>query len=116
MAAIKLIPSSHWADAHVTPTKKYSIFWKVLAFADSESKQLTLWFIISLIVQGVFFLPIPAVLMYYYNAPVVCVVITLALFFANVILGMGGAGIRTIIFCFALSIALHLAMLAIFIL
>jgi len=85
-------------------------------FADNQSSNRTVWFLVSLVAQGVLFLPIPAALMYYYNAPVLVLIITLALFFANIIAGMGGSGIRTLIGLFALSIVVHLLMLAVFIL
>ena len=62
-----------------------------------------------------FFLPIPAVLIYYFGAPILCVIVTMGFFFTNVILGMSGASIRTLIAFFALSVIVHLLMLAVFI-
>lgn len=78
---------------------------------ESQSESKTFWFLVSLVVQGVFFLPEPAVLIYYYHAPVLVLAITLTLFFANIIAGMGGAGIKTLLSLFASSIAIHLLML-----
>jgi hypothetical protein len=98
------------------PAIQHRTLWnKFTTFADRDAEHRTLWFLVSLIVQGVFFLPIPAVLIYYFGAPTLVVVVTLTLFFANVILGMGGASIRTLITYFAVSVLIHLAMLAIFI-
>ena len=75
-----------------------------------------MWFLVSLMMQGVLFLPIPAVLMYYFDAPIVVLGITMVLFFANIIAGMGGSGIRTVLSFFAASVIIHLAMLVVFIL
>jgi len=96
-------------------TKTTNINNRLLAFADSQAKNKTLWFMVSLIVQGVLFLPVPAVLMYYFNAPIIVLGITMVLFFSNIIAGMGGLGIRSLMFLFALSVIMHMIMLAIFI-
>jgi len=93
-----------------------SIYYKLTAFADSQAHSKTLWYLVSMIAQGVLFLPVPAVLMYYFNAPGIVLAITMTLFFSNIIAGMGGAGTRTLILLFAVSVAVHLLMLAIFIL
>lgn len=105
----------NWAKQ--TEAKSGDNLWnKWMAIADSQSKNQTLWFLLSLVGQGVFFLPIPAVLIFYYNAPIIVLVITLFLFFANIIAGMGGSGIRATLTLFATSILVHLLMLAIYIL
>ena len=70
----------------------------------------------SLVSQGVLFLPVPAFLLYYYNAPIVVLVVTLVLFFANIIAGMGGSGIRTLLGFFAFSVLVHITMLLVFML
>jgi len=59
-------------------------------------------------------LPVPAVLIYYFHAPVYIVVITLSLFFANIIAGMASIGVRAIILLLAASVVIHLALLACF--
>jgi hypothetical protein len=92
-----------------------NIWNKLIAFTDSQAKVKTQWFMISLIVQGVFFLPLPAALSFYYGAPAYMLFITLGLFFANIISGMGGAGIRVTMGLLATSILVHLLMLAIYI-
>lgn len=106
---------NNWAS---TQNRKTNLnFWnKWLAFADRQVKYRTAWFLISLVFQGVFFLPVPAALTFYYGAPVYILGITLLLFFANVIAGMGGSGIRTMLTLFAVSIIVHLAMVLIYIL
>lgn len=103
-----------WAKTE-TPKSNISIINRLRAFADGQAKNKLLWFLVSLIVQGVFFLPLPAVLSYYFNAPVFLLAITLPLFFANVITGMGGSGIRTTLFLFALSVLTHMCMVLIYI-
>jgi hypothetical protein len=98
-----------------TQTKSDNIYNRILAFTDGQAKNRTLWYLVSLIVQGILFLPIPAALMYYFNAPIVVLGITMVLFFSNIIAGMGGLGIRSLMFLFGLSIIAHLVMLAVFI-
>ena len=83
---------------------------------EGQADRKTLWFLVSLVFQGVFLLPVPAALIYYFNAPVLVLVVTLTLFFANIIAGMGGAGIKTLLWLFASSIIIHLLMITIFIL
>ena len=96
-------------------TKNKTNAWnKFINFADSQSKNRIAWFLISLLFQGVLFLPIPAALMYFYNAPVYVLIITLTLFFANIIAGMGGSNTRVLIGVFGLSILAHLLMMAVF--
>lgn len=105
----------HWSNAAATQRQE-SIWNRFLAFADSQAKNRTAWFLVSLVSQGVLFLPIPAALMYYYNAPIFVLAVTMTLFFANVIAGMGGSGIRALILLFVGSVLVHLMMLVIFIL
>jgi hypothetical protein len=114
MTTIKLNAPAHWSDE--SATQKHESAWgKFMAFADGQTKHRTIWFLGSLMVQGVLLLPVPAVLMYYYNAPIMVLVVTMTLFFANVIAGMGGSSIRIMISLFALSVLVHLFMLAVFI-
>ena len=87
-----------------------------LAVLDSQEKSKTLWYIVSLVAQGVLFLPVPAALIYYFDAPLLLLPITLGLYFANIIAGMGGAGIRVTVSLFLVSVFAHLAMLAFYIL
>ena len=105
-----------WASEATPQTHKFTLYDKWLALEDTQSENKTLWYLVSMVAQGVFFLPIPAVLMYFFNAPIIVLVITLTLFFANIIAGMGGAGIRTLMSLFAASIIIHLLMLLIFML
>jgi hypothetical protein len=109
---------TRWTAEPATKTQisDNTIYYKLTAFADSQAHSKTLWYLVSMIAQGVLFLPIPAVLLYYFNAPIIVLGITMTLFFANIIAGMGGAGIRVLMLLFAISVAVHVLMLAIFIL
>jgi len=88
---------------------------KLTAFINSQSKYATAWFLASLTFQGVFFLPIPSVLTFYFGAPAYLVIITLGFFFANIIAGMSSMGIKTIIYLLLASTIVHLLLLAAFI-
>lgn len=107
---------AQWTAEEHNQTNEVSLYTKWLRFTDSQAQHKTMWFMVSLMAQGVLFLPVPAVLLYYFNAPIIVLAVTLTLFFANIIAGMGGLGIRAIISLFAISTAIHLLMLAIFIL
>lgn len=103
--------TTNWAPA---TTNNTSALNKLATWADKQAPNRTMWFMVSLIAQGVLFLPVPAVLLYYFNAPVLILAATLGLFFSNIIAGMGGASIRTLLSFFAASIIIHLSMLLIF--
>lgn len=107
--------TAQWAADRSNEKSKANIYDRFMAYADTQADSKTLWFMVSLIAQGVLFLPVPAVLMFYFGAPIYVLVVTLTLFFANVIAGMGGNGIRTLMSLFAASIIIHLLMLIIFI-
>lgn len=87
---------------------------KLAVFLNNQKKNTTAWFLISMMVQGIFFLPLPAVLIYKFNAPDFILIFTLGLFFANIIAGMSNAGVKTIIYLFAAGIAVNLLLLTIF--
>ncbi|MCC8424911.1 hypothetical protein [Mucilaginibacter sp. UR6-11] len=114
MTTIKIQSQANWAN-DLAP-QKADLWHKWLAITDSQAERNTLWFMISMIVQGVLFLPLPAVLIYYYNAPTLILVVTLSLFFANIITGMSGSGIRTTLSLFLISIIVQLSMLIVFML
>ena len=96
---------------------QHSSLWdKWIAIADAQAYRKTFWFMFSLISQGVLFLPLPAFLIYYFNASVVTLGITLILFFANFIAGMGGSNIRVTLTLFVVSALVHLTMLLAFVL
>lgn len=113
MATLKTIPTSNWATdtnaQHITLKDRFN------AFADGQKSRQTLWFMVSLIFMGVMILPVPAVLMYYFNAPIAVLGVTMVCFFANIIANMGGEGIRTTILFFGASVLIHLVMILAFI-
>lgn len=117
MATLKTIAPATWTIApEQTTSVKFNPWAKFMAFADSQKSNHTLWFFVVLIVHGVLILPLPAVLMFYFNAPIGVLAITMVCFFTNLIATMGGAGIRTALTVFAGSILLHLIMTLVFIL
>jgi len=105
----------NWATNRDTQQYNSNLLEKWNGFADKQANNKTLWFIVSLIAQGVLFLPIPAALIFYFNAPIVLLAISLVLYFANIIAGMGGAGIRVLLLVFASSIIIHLLMITAFV-
>ncbi|HEY4327580.1 MAG TPA: hypothetical protein VGN20_26580 [Mucilaginibacter sp.] len=104
------------ADSESSSLKNNRTWQKWTEFADSQSKNRMMWFLIAFVFQAVIFLPIPAALMYYYNAPVVAVAVTVPLFFGFMVIGMCGFGIRTLISYTALCVVMNLAMVAFFVL
>jgi hypothetical protein len=91
-------------------------FWaNILNIADHQSEHKTIWYLFSLIFEGVFFLPIPAVLMYYYHASIIVLPITFGLYLGSIIVGMGGYGIRVLMGYFIFSVLVNLIMLALYI-
>ncbi|MET3980248.1 hypothetical protein ABIB62_002411 [Mucilaginibacter sp. UYP25] len=105
----------NWSAPTATPVSTTALWKSWLTLADSQAPNKTMWFLVSLMLQGVLLLPIPAVLIYYFNAPLAVLAVTMALFFGNIIAGMGGSGIRTLLNFFAASVIIHLAMLIFFI-
>jgi hypothetical protein len=110
MATLRTNVSATWASATHTNNAQVNLWTKFIAFADSQHERKTLWYFLALIVQGVFFLPLPAFLMYYYNAPIIVLLITLTCFFTTIIACMGGAGIRSILFLSAASLLIQVIM------
>jgi hypothetical protein len=99
-----------------TLTAKNHTLANLLAITDRQAENKTIWFLFSLIFQGILFLPIPAVLMYYYHASIIVLPITFGLYLANIIVGMGGSNIRVVLGLFLFSVLTNLTMLAIYIL
>lgn len=115
MATLKAIDQVSWmAENHTTRTNhtthNLNLWDKFMAYADSQKPNHTLWFFITLIGQGVLFLPIPAVLMYYYDANITVLAITMVCFFTTIIANMGGEGIRTTLTLLAASVLIHIVM------
>jgi hypothetical protein len=94
-----------------TPLKNNATWNRFIAFLDKHEKERTQWFVISFVFQAVVCLPLPAVLIYYYNASALCLGVTVLLFFINLAAGFTGAKIRTIITLTVISLAANLLML-----
>ena len=114
MAHLKTIAPATWTvEPQDASYNELNLSTKFLQFADGQKDNRTLWFFVNLVVHGVLFLPLPAVLMYYFDAPGAVLAITMGCFFTNLIANMGGAGIRAAIGLFFASIAIHLLMILI---
>ncbi|RZK33520.1 MAG: hypothetical protein EOO90_32165 [Pedobacter sp.] len=112
MATLKTTAAANWTAANATAKTQNNPWEKYLTFVDGQSANRTLWFLISLGIHATFFLPLPLVLIGFFNAPIAFLVITMLCFFANFVANMGGSGIRTTFTCFMASIVIHLGMIA----
>lgn len=115
MNTIELNPSVNLAAEEVTPTH-YSLYKRFLNYSETQTEKRAAWFLLSILGPGVLFLPLPAFLMYYYDAPIWTLATTLVLFFASVVTGMAGSKTSVVIFLLGLNIIVHVAMLLAFIL
>jgi hypothetical protein len=115
MTTITNSPAS-WISVTSNQKQHINLWQKWLAIADGQVKNKAMWFAASLVIMGVLFLPLPAVLIYSYNAPILVLIISMILFFANFISGMGGSNIRVTLTLFVISIVTYIAMAAICIL
>ena len=115
MTTITNSPAS-WVSVTSNQKQHVNLWQKWLAFADGQANNRAMWFAASLVIMGVLFLPLPAILIYSYNAPIIVLVISMTLFFANFVWGMGGSNIRTTLTMFVASILIYIAMAAICIL
>lgn len=113
MTTITNIPASWVSLSSKQPT---NLWQKWLSIADGQAKNKAMWFAASLVIMGVLFLPLPAFLIYSYNAPIIVLITSMILFFANFISGMGGSNIRVTLTLFVISIITYIAMAAICIL
>lgn len=115
MATLKAITPATWINTpEHTTNYNLNLLTRFNQFANGQKENHTLWFFVILVVHGVLILPIPAVLLYYFDAPIGVLVITMVCFFANLIATMGGAGIRTALIFFLGSIFIHLLMILVF--
>jgi len=83
---------------------------------DGQKQNRLLWFFMALMFHGVFFLASPAILIGYFNAPVIVLAITIINFFVNLIANMGGASIRTTLTMFYLGMIINIGMILLFVL
>jgi hypothetical protein len=99
-----------------TPSIKNNTWNNLVAIVDHQAENKTAWFLFTLVLQGVLFLPIPAVLLYYYHASIIVLPITFGLYLGSIIVGMGGSGIRIVIGWLLMSMLINVGMLALYIL
>lgn len=116
MATLKTTVPQTWAVNNSNNIQAPGLWQKFTAFAEGQHRNQTLWFFLTLMVHGVLVLPVPAVLIYYFNAPEWVLGITMVCFFANLIANMGGAGIRASIGFFLGSLFIHLVLILAFVL
>lgn len=115
MLTLKTNPLAAWAakpkiSIDFNPIKVY------LKFVDSQKNYRTMWWFVNLMVHGNLVLAVPAVIIYYYNAPVILLGVTVLGFFGNLVANMGGAGIRVTLTAFFASLLINLSMLLYYVL
>jgi hypothetical protein len=84
---------------------------RYLAFIKRQQKNRTVWFLLTLVLQGNLILPVPAILLFYYNAPIYVLMITMLTYFPNLITAMTGSGLRVTLAIFACSLLINWGML-----
>jgi len=109
--------NAHWNwTIQMRQTRDINVIGKYNRFVDGQASNHTLWWFLSLMVHGNLILAIPAVLIYYYDAPVMVIAVTISCFFASLVANMGGSGIRVTLNVFFLSLLINLTMLLYYIL
>ncbi len=98
-------PARIFKQIHFDPWKAY---WK---FVDKQANYKTMWWFINLVVHANLVLAVPAVLVYYYDASVLLVDLTVGGFFANLVANMGGYGIRVTLTAFFASLLINFSLL-----
>lgn len=91
------------ADDHV----EWKLIKKFNHFADGQAKNHTLWWFVNLMVHGNLVLAVPAVLIYYFHAPIWLLVVTFVCFFSTFVANMCGGGIRATLATFFISLLIH---------
>ncbi|SFG89346.1 hypothetical protein [Pedobacter insulae] len=111
MATLKTTTAANWIAANEKAPSNDSAWKKYLAFVDGQKNNSTLWFLISLSIHAAILLPLPLILIGFFNAPISFLVITMFCFFTNFVANMGGSGIRTTFTCFLFSLLIHIGMI-----
>ena len=104
------------SDEKLPARSSQTVHEKYLAFVRREDKDKTVWFILAMVLQGTLILPVPAILLFYYNAPIYVLVITLLTYFPNLITAMTGSGLRVTLAIFIGSLLINWGMLLYYIL
>src|SRR5882757_642545 len=90
---------------------KPTVHNRYLAFIKRQQKNQTAWFMLTMVLQGTLILPVPAILLFYYNAPIYVLVITLLTYFPTLITAMTGSGLRVTLAIFIGSLLINWGML-----
>ncbi|MDR6943765.1 hypothetical protein [Mucilaginibacter pocheonensis] len=106
------LPHAYKEVRHFTGLNPITAYLK---FTDSQKDKRTLWWFVNLMVHGNLVLAIPATLIYYYNAPVIILGVTVSLFFANLVVNMCGCNIRVTLTTFFVSLFTNISMVLFFI-
>ena len=89
---------------------------KYLAFVKRQQPNQAGWVLLTMIMQGILTIPVPAILYFYYGAPIYVLVITLITYFPNLITAMTGSGLRITLAIFAASLLINWGMFLCYIL
>ncbi|MDB4922967.1 MAG: hypothetical protein JWQ54_4950 [Mucilaginibacter sp.] len=95
---------------------KPTVHNRYLAFIKRQQKNQTAWFMLTMVLQGILILPVPAILLFYYDAPIYVLIITMLTYFPNIITAMTGSGLRVTLAIFACSLLINWGMLLCYIL
>jgi len=104
MSAIKIHAPLYWNHKQAGQKGENSVSDKLLAFTHGQVKNEIPMFRNLVIVQCVLFLPLLALLMFGFHAQLSLLIVTTALFLINIVIDMGGSGMRTVNSIFALGI------------
>jgi hypothetical protein len=104
------------ADEKLSGVSEPTVHNRYLAFIKRQQKNQIGWVLLSMTIQGILTLPVPAILLFYYNAPIYVLMITLLTYFPNLITAMTGSGLRVTLAIFACSLLINWGMLLCYIL
>lgn len=115
MTTLKTTAPAIWNVTTNQALPHTSILTRYNTFADSQKANHTFLFLISLMIHGVFLVPMIGMLTYAYTgaAGPFFLATSLICFFTSLIANMGGSGIRTTVLAFAVSFLVHFIMAAI---
>ena len=103
-------------DETINIVSNPSVHTRYLAFIKRQQQNRTVWFLFTLVLQGILILPVPAILLFYYNAPIYVLIITMLTYFPNLITAMTGSGLRVTLAIFACCFLINWGMLFCYIL
>ena len=110
------IKTPNLTDEKLPGGSKPTVHNRYLAFIKRQQKNQTAWFMLTMVLQGLLILPVPAILLFYYDAPIYVLIITMLTYFPNLITAMTGSGLRVTIAIFVCSLLINWGMLLCYIL